>query len=189
METTNLRARLEKFVRHELSQIEKPGNPGQAHRFANSEKLVKTLVDFLAFPVDEPTIQRLESSFWNAVEPLLAEDLPVKALPDCVEKLAATLESFLKKIAFLRYRTDTLRWNGDGANYVGIINTTLADLIRGFVGKSKAGASAPDLLAPIVDCRGTKGAIYGKARGVRNNVHRAQDYSLAEIIALSPNRL
>jgi len=185
METTHSYERLKKFVKHELSQVEKPGNPGQVHRFTDPERLVKVLSDLLAFPVDEPTIQRLEPSFWNAIEPLLAEDLPVRSLPDCVEKLAATLESFLKKIAFIRYRTDTLRWSGDGANYVGIVNTTMADLIRGFVGKSKAGESAPDLLAPIVDCRGTKGAIYGKAREVRNNVHRAQDYSLAEIIALA----
>ncbi len=36
-----------------------------------------------------------------------------------------------------------------------------------------------------MDCRGTKGAIYGKTREVRNNVHRTQDYSLTEIIALA----
>ena len=189
METTHSRERLEKFVKHELTQIEKPGNPGQAHRFSNPGRLAKVLVDLLAFPIDEPTLQRLEPAFWNAVEPLLAEDLAVKSLPDCVEKLAATLESFLKKIAYIRYRTDTLRWSGDGTNYVGIVNTTLADLIRGLVGKTRAGETSPDLLAPIVDCRGTKGAIYGKAREVRNNVHRAQDYSLAEIIALARNVL
>lgn len=155
------------------------------YRFTDPQRLAKALCDFLAFPVDEPTVDRLESTFWNAVEPLLAEDLAVRSLPDCVERLAATFESFLKKIAFLRYRGDALRWSGDGANYVGLVNTTLADLVRGLVGKTKAGVSAADLLAPIIDSRGTKGAIYGKAREVRNNVHRAQDYSLAETIALA----
>jgi len=185
METTYPHERLKKFVKHELAQIEKPGNPGQVHHFTDVERLVKALSDFLAFHVDEPTVGRLESAFWNAVEPLLAEDLAVRSLPDCVEKLAATFESFLKKIAFLRYKSDTLRWNGDGVNYIGLVNTTLADLIRGLVGKTKAGQSTADVSAPIVDARGTKGAIYGKAREVRNNVHRAQDYSLAETIALA----
>jgi hypothetical protein len=185
METTRSHERLKSFVKHELAQIEKPGNPGQVHRFADPPRLAKALCDFLTFPVDEPTIGRLDSAFWNAVEPLLAEDLAVRSLPDCVERLAAAFESFLKKIAFLRYKNDPLRWSGDGVNYVGLVNTTLADLVRGLVGKTKAGELAADLSAPIIDARGTKGAIYGKAREVRNNVHRTQDYSLAEIIALA----
>lgn len=185
METSQLHEQLKKFVKHELSQIEKPGNPGQVHRFADPPRLAKALCDFLRFRVDEPTIGRLDSAFWNAVEPLLVEDLAVRSLPDCVERLAAAFESFLKKIAFLRYKNDVLRWNGDGVNYVGLVNTTLADLIRGLVGKTKTGALAVDIAAPIIDARGTKGAIYGKTRDVRNNVHRAQDYSLAEIIALA----
>lgn len=185
MEAIQSRERLKKFVKREITQIEKPGNPGQVYRFADPESLVDILLDFLAFPVEELTVQRLEPSFWNALEPVLAEDLPVKSLPDCVERLAATFESFLKKIAFVRYGSDVVRWSGDGVTYVGLVNTMLAELIRGIVGKTKAGALASDLSAPIVDSRGTKGAVYGKVRDVRNNVHRSQDYTLAEIIALA----
>jgi len=185
MDAIGYRDRLKKFVKREIAQIERPGNPGQMYRFADPEGLVDILLDFLAFPVEELTLQRVEPSFWNALELLLAEDLPVKSLPDCVERLAATFESFLKKIALVRYGTDELRWSGDGVTYVGLVNTMLADLIRGIVGKTKAGASATDLSAPVVDSRGTKGAVYGKARDVRNNVHRSQDYTLAEIIALA----
>jgi len=48
METTHSHERLKKFVKHELAQIEKPGNPGQAHRFTDPQRLAKALCDFLA---------------------------------------------------------------------------------------------------------------------------------------------
>ncbi len=108
-------------------------------------------------------------------------------LPNALEDLATGFESFLKKIAIVKYEGDTIKLRGDGVHYVGLLHTPLGALLEGKVGKS-AKSNASLLLSPVVtfayDDKSIRSSIYNYTRLVRNGVHISEQKSLFDIMRL-----
>jgi len=113
--------------------------------------------------------------------------LDIERLPSAVEDLSTGFESFLKKIAVIRYGSDRLRLHGDGVNYIGLLHTPLGGLLEGKVAKvNKYDKSVGDLHAPLVTFTyaesNVRETVYNHVRNLRNKIHNAPKHSLLELM-------
>ena len=109
--------------------------------------------------------------FFNALSRLESPDQATLAA--VVEELSTAFESYLKKIALLRYEGDITRLYGN-ADYVGLIGSTLGPLIDGKVAKNRGPVrrgsfrTNSNVARPLTNVRDN---VYDACRSERNNVH------------------
>jgi len=174
------------FLCKEFSIIHAPNNPSLTHSFNHTEELIECLIDFLKYETNEPLVEGLESKVLNSIAIFSGTNLKMEDLPRAIENLATAFESFLKKIALIKYSDQTVILYGDGLNYAGYLKTTLGKLLAGKVEKLKR--NAPDLSAPIVSFSYSgvtiSELIYNEARELRNDVHNAKLPTIVECISV-----
>ncbi|RYY39400.1 MAG: NACHT domain-containing protein [Chitinophagaceae bacterium] len=149
----------------------------------NISSLCDLLYCFLNFECNEPSLQRLKQNFENDFSKIYLLDR--LELPSAIEGLAATFESFLRKLAYIKYPSEL--WEGD-QNYKGIAKSTLYDLIAGKIQPRDQNSNLPDLEfpTPLVSNSGVSKAILDFVRGeLRNAVHSARNYSRTQLIQYS----
>lgn len=169
----------------ELQKIGKPNNPKQYYEFRNLHDLIPLLFELLALNVEEESLARVESNFYNHLNAVL--NLNIEILPNSIEGLATNFEPFMKKIAYLKYK-DTKYWQGTETSE-GLKKTMLLGLYEGVISnKYNASEQAPKILleSPLVDYTGSKRTLLDFTRNdVRNSVHNARDYNRIELIHYS----
>ncbi|GAA4334406.1 NACHT domain-containing protein [Flaviaesturariibacter amylovorans] len=145
--------------------------------------LCDLLYCFLNFECDEPSLLRLKQNFEsNFCKVYLLDRLE---LPSAIEGLATTFESFLRKLAYIKYPFELWQGNED---YKGIAKCTLYDLIVGKLPPKDPKSNLPDLdfPAPLVSGSGVSKAILDFVRGeLRNAVHSARNYNRTQLIQYS----
>lgn len=171
----------------ETATIQHPANLHESYTFININELVEVFFAFLRFPCSEPLVERVGSKTLTALSAFASTSLDLSTLPDALEDLATGFESFLKKIATVKYEEDTIKLRGDGENYVGLLHTPLGELLIGKVGKIPK-SSAPILFAPVVTFTYSdntiRTSIYNHIRHLRNEIHVAAQKSLFDIMRL-----
>jgi hypothetical protein len=175
------------FLRREVLSIQNPNNPSDVYRFPHIDELAEVLVAFLEFDCKEPLVAEAGQKVGNALSAFASGKLDRHTLPSAIEDLSTGFESFLKKIAVMRYAGDDLRIHGDGIKYKGLLNTALGELLEGKVEKvSKRDKSVTDLCAPLVTFTyaeaNIRETVYNHVRKLRNGVHCAPEYSLLELV-------
>lgn len=173
----------------QVFSAQNPNNPNDIHTFANIEELVETFIQFLKFPSHEPSLERGGSKVLEAFSIFAAPALDTHKLPSALEDLATGFESYLKKIAVLRYECDTVKLHGDGINYLGLLHTTLGPLLEGKVAKvNPRDTSIPILNAPVVTFTyrrsNIRETIYDRVRILRNEIHEASQKSYLDLFRL-----
>lgn len=167
--------------------IANPYDSTQTYLFKNVEELAKLLFDIIELDINEPTLDGLSQKLLPSFQFFADESFDFGEASKKIEALSTGFESFLKKIAVLKYKGDTVRLYGDGTQYIGILDTSLGKLLEGEVGKHR-GSRAPKLYAPIVSFTYAKDnvreGIYEKVRGIRNEVHISPLRSIWEALDL-----
>lgn len=177
----DLHLQLLKYCRKENNPVSHPSKNTSLH-LKHFEITIRLLVLLLEKTINEPTLTRVKQKFEEAFEVLIKMDYDT--LPSSVELLAANFESFLKKIAFLKYNGDHPElWNGDKA-YKGISDSTMYEILESSLSPKENTESAASKQYPtdLVEKRGFKKAIYNELRLIRNSVHYAKDYDRISVI-------
>ena len=179
--------RISALLISETATIQHPANLHESYTFININELVEVFFAFLHFPCSEPLVERVGSKTLTALSAFASTSLELSTLPNALEDLATGFESFLKKIATVKYGEDTIKLRGDGENYVGLLHTPLGELLIGKVGKVPK-SSAPIVFAPIVTFAYSdntiRAGIYNHIRHLRNEIHVAAQKSLFDIMRL-----
>lgn len=173
----------------EVSSIQNPQDSNDVHVFAHIDELVEVLIGFLRFSCGEPLVEGVGEKVLHAFSAFAEAQLDRKRLPRALEDLSTGFESFLKKIAVVRYETDPVRLRGDGTNYAGLLHTTLGKLLQGTVSKiNPRDTSVPPLHAPVVTFSyagtGMPETIHNRMRGLRNEIHTTPERSLLDLMRL-----
>ena len=136
----------------QVHSIKNPKNSNDIYVFAHIDELSETFIQFLKFPCSEPSIERIGNKVLEALSIFAALSLDTHKLQGALDDLATGFESYLKKIAVLRYEGDTIRLNGDGINYHGLLHTPLGSILEGKVAKvnPKDNLVAPDTIPKVV---------------------------------------
>lgn len=158
-------------------------HPSQNKKIILTEvgELTDLLFLFLEHKTSVPDLQRLKDNFELNFQKVL--DLSPEEQPGAIENLATNFESFLRKLAYLRYY-NTAWWTGDDT-YTGISTSTLADLLAGSLSPridTPEGTPRKRYPETLVDATGTQGAIFDFVRSkLRNGVHYARQYNRVEL--------
>ncbi len=179
--------RISALLISETATIQHPANLHESYTFININELVEVFFAFLRFPCSEPLVERVGSKTLTALSAFANTSLDPSTLPTALEDLATGFESFLKKIATVKYGEDIIKLRGDGVNYVGLLHTPLGELLIGKVGKISK-SNAPILFAPVVTFAYSdntiRTSIYNHIRQLRNEIHVATQKSLFDIMRL-----
>jgi hypothetical protein len=176
------------LLRREVSSIQNPKNTSDVYEFPHIDELAEVLVAFLEFDCNEPLVAQVGQKVGNVLSAWASGKLDNKTLPSAIEDLSTGFESFLKKIAVIRYAGDNLRIHGDGIRYKGLLSTSLGKLLEGKVEKVRD-AKVSDLSAPLVTFSTTypyhlvniPETVYGHVHVLRNEVHVAPEHTTAEL--------
>jgi hypothetical protein len=171
------------YARKEIDPIKHPSRGKSEIEIKNIELLTNILVSFLEYEVTDPSLARIESNFKSAFKNI--NDLNKSTLASALEQLATNFESFIKKIAYLKFYNDFPDlWTGTSV-YKGINKSTLGDLLMSVVSVKDSENERKSLQYPslLVDFKGIRQAVYDKARQIRNSVHEAREYLTIELIA------
>jgi len=137
------------FVLENLIKISHPTRPNKILELDELESLCDLFFCFLNFEIEESSLKRIKSNFENDFEKIY--QLNKTEISSAIEGLATNLESFLKKIAYLKFDNEAL-WKGDKI-YKGIEKSTLFELIEGKRYKIDSLSEGPnyiDFPSPIV---------------------------------------
>ena len=175
------------LLRTELVSVQNPIRPSEVYVFSNLDELIDILLRFLKYDCGEPLVQEVGKKVLRSFSFFASNAIQIDDLSLGLEDLATVFESFLKKIAVVKYQGDTTRLVGDGTNYSGILHTTLGGVLEGKVAKvNKHSRSTPDLSAPIVAFTyrqsNIRETVYNFARFERNKVHSASKLTLLELM-------
>jgi hypothetical protein len=152
------------------------------------EYLIDSLLAFIKYDVNESLLDGLSNKLMTALNSFSDSSVSFSELEDSLEKLATGFESFLKKIAFIKFaELDPKIMYGD-LDYKGFIHTTLGNLMIGKVDKVQRNSSAPNLLHPIITYTFSdssyRGVAYNKTRELRNKIHNSRSLSRVECIEM-----
>lgn len=173
-----------KYALKEQNPIKNPARGKSEVKLKNLELTVKLLISFLTYEVDEPTLLRVKQTFESSFKKIIESN--IEDFPSAIELLATNFESFIKKIAFIKYKNDYPEfWIGDEV-YKGISKSNFGELLKSSLFPKEEIAN--EAIAPkpypsiLLDFKGIKQAIYDETRKIRNNVHIAKDYSSIELV-------
>jgi hypothetical protein len=148
-------------------------------------ELTELLYRLLSHEVEESNLKRLKNNFEIGFDKVNSFNLI--ELPLAIETLATTFESFLRKIAYLKYGKTAI-WLGD-ENYEGIKKSSLADLISSELPikyNAAPGLTRKKYPEPLIDNTKVKGAILNFVREqLRNAIHQTKQYTRVELIKFS----
>jgi hypothetical protein len=181
----SINLKFKEFATENLKIIPHPTGKNKSVELNDIISLCDLLFSFLNYELEEPTLKRVKSNFELEFEKVY--ELDRKELPGAIEGLATNFESFLKKIAFIKFENQVL-WKGDGV-YKGITKCTLFELIEGKSSKISPNVPGDDFKffpSPIVNNTGTSKGILDFVRSeLRNAVHSANPYTRAQLIQYS----
>jgi hypothetical protein len=181
----NINSMFKEFALENLKSLPHPTARNKAVILNDLSSLCDLLIQFINFEVNEDSLQRIRSNFENHFDKIY--NLDKKELASAIEGLATNFESFLKKIALIKF-DDAVAWNGSD-NYKGIKKCTLFELIEGKASKVDPRIDGPefkDFPLPIVNNSGTSKGILDFVRSeLRNSVHSANPYSRTQLIQYS----
>lgn len=126
--------RISALLISETATIQHPTNLHESYTFINIDELVEVFFAFLRFSCGEPLVERVGNKTLTALSAFASTSLDLSILPNALEDLATGFESFLKKIATVKYGEDTIKLQGDGVNYVGLLHTPLEPCTEGLSG-------------------------------------------------------
>lgn len=176
----------------EKVKVRKPNNPGKSYAvndlIANIPLTVDLLFEIVNCETDQ-SLSRFDSDFFYHLEEIV-HLTSFDKLPIAIEGLAQKYESFIKKIAYLKYKDKDPRYFYGDKHTKGITGTTLASLCEGILhntDKGEAeGAIQIELPDKLLDYRGVKRYFADFVRNeIRNKVHVSQEYQRNELILLS----
>ena len=180
----NFQSELHKFVLRESNPIKHPTRGKSEINITDPSLVSELLENLLNYEIPEPTLSRVKVNFEIAFKNII--ELNKAELASSLELLATNFESFIKRIAYLKYNPHYPEyWNGDGI-YKGITKSSLGELLNSAlypVDSTDSSISPKPYPSPLLDFKGIKQAIYDKTREIRNHVHIAKEYSNIELIS------
>jgi len=179
--------KIKSFLIKETSFAVNPGNTLQTFNFLNLNELIDTFLLLLQYKSQEKELEETGNKILNAISLFSNDIIEVERLNIGIENLATAFESYLKIIAELKYsKNEPVKFYGDSVNYLGLISTTMGNLLLGKVAKvSPTNNSVPQIYAPIVtfsySLTTIEDNIYENVRKLRNEVHTTPSRSLVDV--------
>ena len=177
------------YLIREVSSIENPNDPTDIYVFPHLEELVEVLVRLLEYQCNEEALERVQEKVFGGLRIFAGVPLEPERMPEALEDLATGFEAFLKKIAVVRYGVDSVEFRGDGTNYLGLLHTTMGNLLSGRVEKANPrDRTLPNLHAPVVSFSygedNIRDSVYNRTRLLRNQVHTAPTRTILDLMRL-----
>ena len=177
------------FLRGNLATIEHPADSRRTHSFVHLSDLIDAFLCFLEHDSGEPAVAALGNKILASLDTFAAEQGSSTGMHTALEELAVGFESFLKKLAVMKYGARSVELCGDGTRYKGLLETSLGGLLEGQVAKIKPrDASIPFFRAPLVSFSYSgstvRDAVYGRTRELRNEIHEAPARTLFDVLRL-----
>lgn len=175
------------FAEENLKWLPHPTSKKNKHIvIENISELSDLLFFILESEINEDSIARLKENFQNDFEKIYSFN--VNEMASAIEGLAATFESFLKKIALLKFEEQKII-EGD-RDYKGINKCSLYELIEGFASRKDEGneniPERREFPTRLVPSSGTEKEILDYMRAeLRNAVHYAKSYNRIQLISYS----
>lgn len=124
----NFQSELHKFVLRESNPIKHPTRGKSEINITDPSLVSELLENLLNYEIPEPTLSRVKVNFEIAFKNII--ELNKAELASSLELLATNFESFIKRIAYLKYNPHYPEyWNGDGI-YKGITKSSLGELLN-----------------------------------------------------------
>jgi hypothetical protein len=176
----------------EKVRVRKPNNPGQSYQVEDLIPNIPQTVELLYEVVDYNSLEslnRFKVDFFYHLESIIKVS-SFESLPIAIEGLAQKFESFLKKIAFIKYKDKDPRYFYGDKYTKGINGTSLGKLCEGILENTEKGdiESIIPLELPdkLFNYKGVNRYFADFVRTeLRNKVHYSQEYPRNEIILLS----
>ena len=111
---------------------------------------------------------------------LKIKDFQQEEVSTAIQLLATNFETFLRKIAFLKYQDQELPYGN--SEFLGIKDIILPDLLKNQTKEKKENGNYIDFPSHLVSQNGITAAIYHRVRELRNDIHDAKSYSVQEQI-------
>lgn len=181
------RERIISLLSDEVTCVQDPVNRNERYVFEHIDELAETLIGFLEYRCGEELVEGVGSKVIGALSFFATPSLDTQVLPGAIEDLATGFESFVKKIAVIKYGKEPIKLRGDDVRYIGLLNTPLGSLLEGRVGKVNAHIGAiPPLYAPVVTFsysgEGVRNSVYDQVRHLRNEIHISLEKSILELL-------
>jgi hypothetical protein len=179
-----LEIKLKELIEKELFEIKKPPKFTTSFSIKSPGLVAELLIQLLNYEVDEDTLKRVGKRFWLDFSKV--EKMAFDELSSSIETLAANFESFLKKIAYLKYK-GTKYWEGF-EHCAGVKETTLYNLLTGKINNKRSAPQEAQLIEipePLVDFTSIKRAVLDFTREIRNQLHNSVEYSREELFRFS----
>lgn len=178
----NINLLFKTFAIENLTILQRPGSK-KRFEIADIGSVSDLLFAFINYELEEPTLRGVKETFETNFEKIFY----YKELGSSIERLATNYESFLKKIAILKFNNSSC-WIGD-MNYKGINECTLWELLESKASARKGFDDIPafrDFPTPIVSKTQPSFGILDYIRSdLRNNVHDAKLYTRTELAQLT----
>lgn len=164
-----------------------PSDPTDTNSFGNFYELVESFLLFLNHKTVSPELADTGNKILGAISIYASSSIDVDKLSNGIETLSAGFESFLKKIAEVKFGQDSILFKGDGVDYLGFVKTTLGKLLQGEVAKvNPKDTRIPKLVQPIVAFSYSspliKDKVYNYIRLLRNEVHVSPNRTISECL-------
>ncbi len=169
------RNKIKEYLLRELKNVKTP-KTNLLIQIDDLDFKIDLLFDLLKFRINYTDLDRIEDNFFNSLNPTLVNN-DISNLESSFENLAANIEAFLKKIAYLKY-SNTYYWEGND-EIKGLKKTMFARLCNGTIEPIKKGVfKIPE---PLIDYNEPNKEIFDFVRDeIRNSLHNAKRYSKSD---------
>jgi hypothetical protein len=174
---------IQKFLVRELKSF---SINGESRSFENIAILSDVLLKFIEFDAKEELLAGLSQKLLSAFSEFSGASITIENLPGALEDLATGFESFLKKIAVVKYRKEPHYILYGDANYKGLLHTALGNLMTGTIDLTKKKDPPPTIKRPIIDYKhppfNIQQQAYHRTKEVRNDIHVTKDRTFSESV-------